>query len=123
MDCDLPLWRRLLKNYFRGCAQPVLSVRVYQTSFGISSISRQTRKSYSKNSVEHVRTYSPQSDASVNEVFQGIMQLLHNAKNELELSELPRRGAWGSVTAKNFPGALSEVFEQAIVGVARKKGA
>src|SRR5689334_11347205 len=29
--------------------------------------------------VEHVRMYSPQTDASVSEVFEGIMQLLHNA--------------------------------------------
>jgi len=71
--------------------------------------------------VEHVRTYSPQNDASVSEVFQGIMQLLHNAKDELELAELPRRGAWGSVTAKNFPGALSEAFEDAILRAAQKR--
>jgi hypothetical protein len=72
--------------------------------------------------VEHVRTYSPQSDARTSEVFQGIMTLLHNAMDELELAELPRRGAWGSVTAKNFPGALSEAFERAIVQGARKQG-
>lgn len=71
--------------------------------------------------VKHVRTYSPQSDARTSEVFQGIMTLLHNAMDELELSELPRRGAWGSVTAKNFPGSLSESFERAIVQAARKR--
>ena len=47
----------------------------------------------------------------------------NNAKDELELSELPRRGAWGSVTARNFPGALSEAFERAILQAARKRGA
>lgn len=72
--------------------------------------------------VEHVRTYSPQSDARVSEVFQGIMTLLHNAMDELELAELPRRGAWGSVTAKNFPGALSEAFEGAILRAAQRRG-
>jgi len=72
--------------------------------------------------VEHIRTYSPQNDARTSEVFQGIMQLLHNAMHELELAELPRRGAWGSVTAKNFPGALSEAFENAILRGARKRG-
>ncbi len=71
--------------------------------------------------VKHVRTYSPQNDARVSEVFQGIMTLLHNAMDELELAELPRRGAWGSVTAKNFPGALSEAFEAAILRSARKR--
>jgi hypothetical protein len=44
--------------------------------------------------VEHVQTYSPQTDASVSEVVQGILQILHNAKDELQLAELPRRGAW-----------------------------
>ncbi len=72
--------------------------------------------------VKHVRTYSPQPDARTSEVFQGIMTLLHNALDELELSELPKRGAWGSVTAKNFPGALSEAFERAIVTAGRKSG-
>lgn len=72
--------------------------------------------------VEHVRTFSPESDARTSEVFQGIMTLLHNAKEELELAELPRRGAWGSVTAKNFPNGLSEAFEKAILKAARKRG-
>jgi hypothetical protein len=72
--------------------------------------------------VEHVCTYSPESDARTSEVFQGIITLLHDAMDELELSELPRRGAWGSVTAKNFPIALSEAFERAILRAARKRG-
>jgi hypothetical protein len=71
--------------------------------------------------VEHVRTYSPENDARVSEVFQGIIGLLHGAMDELELSELPRRGAWGSVTARNFPGALSEAFEAAILRAAKKR--
>jgi len=70
--------------------------------------------------VKHIRVYSPQNDARTSEVFQGIMQLLHNAMDELELSDLPRRGAWGSVTAKNFPGALSEAFEAAILRSAKR---
>ncbi|MCZ2152414.1 MAG: hypothetical protein LC114_00700 [Bryobacterales bacterium] len=56
--------------------------------------------------VEHVRTYSPENDARTSEVFQGVIGLLHSAMDELDLSDLPRRGAWGSVTAKNFPGEL-----------------
>jgi hypothetical protein len=72
--------------------------------------------------VKHIRTYSPQNDARTSEVFQGIMQLLHNAMDELDFSELPRRGAWGSVTAKNFPVGLSEAFERAILKAARRRG-
>lgn len=72
--------------------------------------------------VKHVQTYSPQNDARTSEVFQGIMTLLHGAMNELELSDLPRRGAWGSVTAKNFPSALGAAFERAIVNAAKRRG-
>jgi hypothetical protein len=72
--------------------------------------------------VEYVQEYSPESDARTSEVFQGVIGLLHNAMDELDLSELPRRGAWGSVTAKNFPGALSECFERAILKAARRRG-
>ena len=72
--------------------------------------------------VEHVCRYSPENDARTSEVFQGIITLLHNAKDELELAELPRRGAWGSVTAKNFPGSLSEAFEKAVIRSAQRRG-
>lgn len=70
--------------------------------------------------VEHVRTFSGQSDARVSEVFQAIVMLLSSAKDELDLSALPKRGACGSVTAKNFPSALAEAFERAIVRHAEK---
>jgi hypothetical protein len=72
--------------------------------------------------IEHVRTYSPENDARASEVFQGVIGLLHAAMDELDLAELPRRGAWGSVTAKNFPGALSQTFEKAILRAAKKRG-
>lgn len=73
--------------------------------------------------VKYVQTYSPEPDTRTSEVFQAIVGLLHGAMGELELSQLPRRGAWGSVTAKNFPGALSDAFEQAIVRTAGRRGA
>jgi hypothetical protein len=73
--------------------------------------------------IAYVQTYSPQDDASASEVFQGVLTVLHNAMGNLELSELPKRGAWGSVTAKNFPGALSEAFERAIVHSSTKRNA
>ncbi len=72
--------------------------------------------------VEHVKTYSPESDARASEVFQGIIGLLHSAMDELELADVPRRGAWGSVTAKNFPGALGQSFEKAVLRAAKKRG-
>jgi len=72
--------------------------------------------------VQYIRTYSPQTDARTSEVLQAITTLLHNAMHELELAELPRRGAWGSVTAENFPAALGDALELAILRGAQKRG-
>jgi hypothetical protein len=72
--------------------------------------------------VKHVQTFSPEGDTRTSEVFQGIIGILHGAMDELDLADLPRRGAWGSVTAKNFPNALGEAFEQAIVRTAKRRG-
>lgn len=72
--------------------------------------------------MKHVQTFSPEGDTRTSEVFQGVIGVLHSAMDELDLSELPRRGAWGSVTAKNFPNALGGAFEQAIVKAAKKRG-
>jgi hypothetical protein len=71
---------------------------------------------------DYVRDYSPEPDTRPSEIFQGIIGLLYAAMDDLELASLPRRGAWGSVTAKNFPGALSEAFEAAIIRSAHKRG-
>lgn len=72
--------------------------------------------------VKHVQTFSQEDDTRSSEVFQGIIGILHSAMDELDLADLPRRGAWGSVTAKNFPNALGSAFEQAIVKAANKRG-
>jgi hypothetical protein len=72
--------------------------------------------------LEHVKNFSPYDVANATEVFQGLLGLLHGALDELDLSELPRRGAWGSVTARNFPSSLGEAFEKAFVRSARKRG-
>lgn len=72
--------------------------------------------------VQHVSNYGPETNTKVSEVFQGIITLLYNAKDELDLASIPKRGAWGSVTAKNFPVALSHAFEKAILLSAKKRG-
>lgn len=72
--------------------------------------------------MKHVQTFSPEGDTRTSEVFQGVIGVLHSAMDELDLSDLPRRGAWGSVTAKNFPNALGWAFEQAILRAAKKRG-
>ena len=72
--------------------------------------------------VAYVQTYSPESDARTSEVFQAIIGLVHGVMDRLDLAEIPRRGAWGSVTAKNFPGALGEAFERGVLSAARGRG-
>src|SRR3954469_943149 len=72
--------------------------------------------------MKHVQMFSSEGDTRTSEVFQGIIGILHSAMDELDLADLPRRGAWGSVTAKNFPNALGGAFEQAIVKAAKKRG-
>lgn len=79
-------------------------------------------KSMFEELMKHVQMYSPEGDTRTSEVFQGVIGVLHSAMDELDLSGLPRRGAWGSVTAKNFPNALGAAFEEAIVRAARKRG-
>jgi len=80
-------------------------------------------KSMFEELMKHVQTFSPEGDTRTSEVFQGIIGILHGAMDELDLAELPRRGGWGSVTAKNFPGALGESFEKAILRAAQKRRA
>src|SRR3954454_5112079 len=60
-------------------------------------------KSMFEELMKHVQTFSPEGDTRTSEVFQGVIGVLYSAMDELDLSDLPRRGAWGSVTAKNFP--------------------
>jgi hypothetical protein len=56
----------------------------------------------------------PQPGATTSELFQGIIFVLYRAKEFLDLSSVPRRGQWGSPTAKAFPIALGQAFARAI---------
>ncbi len=50
----------------------------------------------------------------LSEVFVGLLRSLHGARSYFDPSGIGRRGAWGSVTARNFPVALGHAFEKAI---------
>jgi hypothetical protein len=62
----------------------------------------------------YVQQMLPQSPAKASELFQGIISVLYRAKGSLDLSSVPRRGQWGSPTAKAFPFALGQAFAKAI---------
>lgn len=64
--------------------------------------------------LDYVQQMGPQPPAKASEMFQGIISVLHRAKGMLDLTAIPRRGQWGSPTAKAFPVALGQAFAKAI---------
>ncbi len=76
--------------------------------------------------LRYICTHGPEPGIRMREVFQGIVTLLYNAVDELDLSEVPLRspasGAVGLGHGAKILGALSEAFESAILEAARKQG-
>ncbi len=62
-----------------------------------------------------VQEYGPQPDAKASEMFEALVDLLHDARQRLDLSEVPLRGKWGDETARAFPQHLKAAFAEAIV--------
>jgi hypothetical protein len=65
--------------------------------------------------LRHFQQYGPQDDIKMSEVFEALVIVAHRSMDRLSLGELPRRGAWGSQTEKNFPSAIGEAIARAIV--------
>ena len=65
--------------------------------------------------LEYVRTYSPQRDIRASELFHALVLSLHESRAELDVSEIPPRGRWGTPTAQAFPVGLKNAFRKAIV--------
>ena len=70
--------------------------------------------------IDHVQTYSVQKDAKVSEVFHALVLALHEAREFIDLSDVPARGRWGTPTAKAFPILLKNAFQDAIAAASRK---
>jgi len=64
--------------------------------------------------VEFVQRYSLQNDAKASEIFDALISVLYDSKGELEFNDVPRRGKWGTPTARAFPTALGNAFARAI---------
>jgi hypothetical protein len=58
--------------------------------------------------------YGPQEDIKMSELFEALILIAYESRDKLNLGDLPRRGAWGSQTEKNFPIAIAEAFARAI---------
>jgi len=59
--------------------------------------------------------YGPQEDIKMSEIFEALILIAYESRDKLNLGALPRRGAWGSQTEKNFPVAIAEAFAKALV--------
>src|SRR3954447_19566135 len=70
--------------------------------------------------LDHVQTYSVQNDAKASEVFHALVLTLYEAREQLDLSEVPQRGRWGTPTAKSFPIHLKNAFQEAIAAHHKK---
>jgi hypothetical protein len=64
--------------------------------------------------VEFVQRYSLQNDAKASEIFDAVISILHDAKEEMAFNDVPRRGKWGTPTARAFPTSLGNAFARAI---------
>lgn len=71
--------------------------------------------------IRFVQTYSVQKDTKASEVFDAIVELLHDAKSKIDLSQVTPRGQWGKSTAKAFRTSLKNAFGQAIVELQQAK--
>lgn len=70
--------------------------------------------------IDHVKTYSVQKDAKASEVFHALVLALYEAREHLDLSDIPPRGRWGTPTAQAFPVALKSAFQDAITLLAKR---
>lgn len=69
--------------------------------------------------LEVIRNGSGQRDTKASEVFHALVLLVHDAINELEPHSIPRRGQWGTPTARAYPIELKIAFLRALL---RKHG-
>ena len=65
--------------------------------------------------LRHFQQYGPQEDIKMSELFEALVIVAHRSMDRLDLGDLPRRGAWGSQTEKNFPIVIGEALARAIV--------
>lgn len=70
--------------------------------------------------LEMIRSATGQRDAKANELFHAAILLLYEVRGELDLHRVPKRGKWGTPTARAFPVALKSAFLEAIIERARK---
>jgi hypothetical protein len=64
--------------------------------------------------LELVQQGTGQRDTKANELFHALVLMAHESKGELELYGVPKRGKWGTPTARAFPIELKNAFLSAL---------
>ena len=62
-----------------------------------------------------IRSGSGQRDTKANELFHALVLLVHEAVDELDAHAIPKRGRWGSPTARAYPVELKNAFLKALL--------
>jgi hypothetical protein len=62
-----------------------------------------------------IRSGSGQRDTAPNEMFHALVLLVYEAREELDLHTIPKRGRWGSPTARAYPLELKNAFLRALL--------
>jgi hypothetical protein len=70
--------------------------------------------------LDMIRSATGQRDAKANELFHAAILLLYEVRGELDLHRVPRRGKWGTPTARAFPVAIKSAFVDAVLARAKK---
>jgi hypothetical protein len=62
-----------------------------------------------------IRSGSGQRDTKANELFHALVLLVHEAMDELDPHMVPKRGRWGTPTARAYPLELKNAFLRALL--------
>ncbi len=65
--------------------------------------------------LEMIRNRSGQQDTKANELFHALVLLVHEVKDQIDLYSIPKRGKWGTPTARAYPIEIKNAFLRALL--------
>lgn len=65
--------------------------------------------------LELIRGGSGQRDTKANELFHALVLLAYEVRGELDVHTIPKRGQWGTPTARAYPLEIRNVFLRALL--------
>lgn len=72
--------------------------------------------------LEVIRSGSGQRDTKANELFHALVLLVHEAMDEIDTHSIPKRGRWGTPTARAYPLELKNAFLKALLTKYAERG-